>query len=71
MTDSNFRTCIADTYALAFDGNLGMLIIPTPNPLTTETLTHGFRATMLRNMCNLQVAVDGLPGEDVRFQPGR
>ena len=32
MTDSNFRTCIADTYALAFDGNLGMLIIPTLLP---------------------------------------
>ena len=61
MTDFNFRTYIADTYALAFDENLGILVLQSPNLLTAETLAHRFRTTIMRTVRNLQPAFDGVP----------
>lgn len=42
MTESNFRTYLSDTHALAFDRSRGVLILETANPLTTEILARRF-----------------------------
>jgi len=61
----------SDTHALAFDHSRGILIIQTPNPLTTETLAHGFRTTILRPIHNLQLAFCGVPVQDAQFHSRR
>jgi hypothetical protein len=68
MTELNFRTYLSDTHALAFHRGRGVLIVQTPNPLTTETLAHRFRPTIVRTIRNLQLAFDEVPVQDVQFQ---
>ena len=56
---------------MASDRSRGILIIQTPNPLTTETLAHRFRSTILRAMHNPQLAFGGVPVQDVQFESRR
>jgi len=55
MTDSKFRTYIADSYTLAFDGNLGILVIQIPNPLNSLSLRRRFRLTIMRTIHQLDL----------------
>ena len=71
MTESNFRTYVSDTHALAFDRSRGLLILQTPNPLTTDILARHFRTTIMRSIRDLQAAFDGIPIQDVQFQSRR
>jgi len=68
MTDSNFRTYVGEAHPLPFDRNRGILIVQTPNALTTETLAHRFRTTIMRTIRDLQLAFDGIPVQDVQFE---
>lgn len=71
MTESNFRTDLSDTHALAFDRNRGLLIVQTPNPLTTETLTRQFRPTITRAIRELDLRFRGVPVHTVAFTSPR
>jgi hypothetical protein len=71
MTQANFQTYIKDTHALAFDRGLGILIIQTPNPLTSQTLADTFRRVIRRTLRQANVLIDGLPIVDVQFQSKR
>jgi hypothetical protein len=57
--------------ALAFGRNLGILIIQTPNPLTSQTLADTFRQVITRTLREANVLIDGLPVYDVQFQSKR
>jgi len=71
MTESNFRTYIANTYALAFDRDLGLLVVQTPNPLTSLSLRRQFHPTIMRTIRQLDLRFHGLPVNDVQFQSKR
>jgi len=71
MTGSNSRTLIADTYALAFDGNLGILVVQTPNPLNSLRLRRQFHLTIIRTIEQPDLRFHGVPVHDVRFQSRR
>jgi len=71
MTESNFRTHIADTYALAFDGNLGILVVQIPNPLNSLSLHRQFHRPIVRTIRNLQPAFDDVPVQHIEFQSRR
>jgi hypothetical protein len=71
MTDSNFRTYIADTYAFAFDENLGILVVQNPNPLTTLSLRRQFRLTIMRTSQQLDLPFHGVPVHEAQFQSRR
>jgi hypothetical protein len=71
MTRANFSTYIKDTHALAFDRNLGILIIQTPNPLTSRTLADTFQTLIMRTIQEANVGIDGVPVYDVQFQSKR
>jgi hypothetical protein len=57
--------------ALSSDRNLGILIIQTPNPLTSQTLAGTFRQLIRRTLRQANVLIDGLPVLDVQFQSKR
>ena len=71
MTDCNFRTLIADTYALAFDENLGILVVQAPNPLNSLSLRRRFHLTIMRTIHQLDLRFRGLPVNDVQLQSRR
>jgi hypothetical protein len=71
MTESNFRTYIADTHPLTFDGSSGILCVQASNPLAAEILTRRFHTTIKRAVHNLQLAIGDAPIQDMRSQPTR
>ncbi len=71
MTRENFRTYIKDTHAIAFDRDLGILIIQTPNPLTSQMLAQQFYAVIVRTLREANAAIHGVPAIDVDFQSRR
>jgi hypothetical protein len=68
MTESNFRTYLADTHPLTFDRTSGILIVQTPDSLTAEVLARRFHTTIMRTVHNLNLAVDGIPIQDMQFR---
>jgi len=71
MTDPNSRTYIADSYALRFEGNLGILVVQTPNPLNSLSLHRQFHRPIIRTIRNLQPAFDDVPVQHIEFQSRR
>ncbi len=71
MAESNFRTYIADTFALGFDGNLGILVVQTPNPLNSLSLRRQFRLAIIRTIQQPDLRFHELPVHDVQFQSRR
>ena len=71
MMEYNFTTYISDTDSLAFDRCRGILIVQTPNPLTSHTVAGRFRTTIVRTIRNLSLALDGVAVQDVQFQSRR
>lgn len=71
MTAANFQTYFSDTHGLAFDPNLCMLVIQTPNPLTTEVLRGQFYGLIMRTIKNAGLKIDGVPISFVDFQSRR
>jgi len=62
------KTYLSDTHALAFGRSGSILIVQTPNPVTTEVLNSRFRTTVMRTVTGLEIAFDGVPVHDVQSQ---
>ena len=71
MNRSNFDLYVRDTHPLAFDQNLGILIIQTPSPQTTEVLRRQFHTVIMRTIHELALRIQGVPVNDVQFQARR
>jgi len=71
MNRSNFDVYVRDTHPLAFDRNLGILIIQTPSPQTTEVLRRQFHTVIMRTVHELGLRIEGVPIQDVQFQARR
>jgi hypothetical protein len=71
MNRSNFDLYVRDTHPLAFDRNLGILIIQTPSPRTTEVLRRQFHTVIMRTIHELALRIQGVPVNDVQFQARR
>lgn len=71
MNRSNFDLYVRDTHPLAFDRNLGILIIQTPSPQTTQVLRRQFHTVIMRTIHELALRIQGVPVQDVQFQARR
>ena len=67
MTESNYRTCIADTQALAFNRDTGTLLVEAPSPLVANQLNNYFQMTMRRAVAGIGVSLQGVPIAMVEF----
>ncbi len=67
MTDCNFRTLIADTYAVGFDENLGILVVQTPNPLHSLSVRRRFHLTIMRTIHQLDLRFHGVPAHEAQL----
>jgi hypothetical protein len=65
------RSCVSETHRLPFDRNSGILIVQTPNALTTEMLGRRWLPTTRRVIRRAQMRLQGVPVQEVWFQSRR
>ena len=71
MTESNYGTYIADTQAISFDRDTGILLVEAPNPLVAGQLNNYFAMTIRRAIATTGVSIDSVAIAAVDFVPGR
>jgi hypothetical protein len=66
-TPGNYRTYIANTYAMEFDPDLAALTVVAPSPLIARELATTYHQYIIRELYDTGAAVDGVPIQDVDF----
>jgi len=69
MTESNYGTYIADSQAISFDRDTGILLVEAPNPLVAGQLNNYFGMTIRRAIATTNASVQGIPIAAVEFVP--
>jgi len=69
MTESNYGTYIADTQAISFDRDTGILLVAAASPLVANQLNSYFTAVVRRVVAGMGVSVKGVPIAEVEFVP--
>ena len=69
MTESNYGTYIADTQALAFNRDSGILLVEAASPLVATQLNNYFGMTIRRAAATTNASIHGVPIAAVEFIP--
>jgi hypothetical protein len=69
MTQANYAVFVADTQAISFDRDTGVLLVETPTPLVAAKLNNHLQMTIMRTVASTDVSVRGVRIVAVEFVP--